>query len=707
LYTMLHTNPIKMKNTRSKLIYTILRHEIRMLLRDRRTIIFSILLPLVVMPFFLFIQYNIQDKQKQKLEVTTYRYAVAGSQADLIRAVIDETLKTITEDKKETGQKFRCEELTTDDPEKDVENKTLHFYLEGLSREEIRVSDKINSETQDQHQNNIGNDLGSLSIPSIRIYYYANRDSSRTGAGKMKQLLADARSDRQETLLKIKGFPLGVEDLATVETSDVATGSEISGSMLGKYLTTLVLLFILTSGSIIATDSIAGEKERGTLETLLTTAAGRSEIITAKQLSILLVAIVITIIQVLNILVYIGFGFIPLPENFTIDVTAGKALLVFIVFLPMALLVSSILLMVSGRAKTYKEAQLYFTPVFLLLLALSSAAALPGIQLRSFIAIIPVCNTSVAIHELLVDKYDWIFLTLSLVVNFATALWTSRITLRFLSTERLITASDSSDLINAPADRFQQKVLLWFALIWVIIFVVAVRMDESTSLKSQVLLNVVILFGGGSFLIIRKYGLNLKETLALRAPKPWVWLAVMIGIPAGLTSSIGLFHLANLIFPVPEQFLKQMENAIMPEELPLWQLLIFISILPGIFEEIAFRGVLLHGLKNRFRPFVLCLVVGIIFGFFHVTLYRIIPTAYLGILLTAVTLLTGSIFPAMVWHMGNNAMGVLINHINIPLEDLEPAVYICSFVILGLVFWIIYRSRTPYPDLENPSGKLL
>jgi hypothetical protein len=110
--------------------------------------------------------------------------------------------------------------------------------------------------------------------------------------------------------------------------------------------------------------------------------------------------------------------------------------------------------------------------------------------------------------------------------------------------------------------------------------------------------------------------------------------------------------------------------------------------------------VLLHAWRRRFHPAVLCLVVSCIFGFFHVSLYRLIPTTYIGMLLAALVLLTGSIFPAMVWHALNNASALLAAHFDVPVDDLSWWVYLSAFAVLGLVFWILYRTRTPYPELK-------
>jgi sodium transport system permease protein len=205
--------------------------------------------------------------------------------------------------------------------------------------------------------------------------------------------------------------------------------------------------------------------------------------------------------------------------------------------------------------------------------------------------------------------------------------------------------------------------------------------------------------------MIRRYRLNVREALALRAPRPAVWLAVLFGAPAGLLAATGVFVLANRVFPVPQKMLEAFGQGLLPDSIPFWQLLLLLTVTPGICEEIAFRGVLLHGLRRRFSPVVLALVTGAIFGFFHTSLFRIVPTGFLGVLLAAVTLLSGSIFPAMLWHALNNALGVLGGHYGIALHDLDAWLYLAGAAVLALAFWIVWRNRTPYPDLRPPRAE--
>jgi sodium transport system permease protein len=221
-----------------------------------------------------------------------------------------------------------------------------------------------------------------------------------------------------------------------------------------------------------------------------------------------------------------------------------------------------------------------------------------------------------------------------------------------------------------------------------------------STFRAQLLFNEVVLFLGASLLMIWKYRLKVKEALALRPVKPLVWFAVLLAIPSGNLTAVGVFRLANLVFPVPERMLEQFGRDLMPKDIPLWQLILFLAILPGICEEIAFRGTLLYGLRRKLRPVSLALAVGVIFGFFHVALFRIIPTAFLGTTLTAMALLTGSIFPSMVAHAGNNAMGLALGMMEISAGNLAWWWYLAAAAVFALSFYILYRVRTPYPGLR-------
>jgi membrane protease YdiL (CAAX protease family) len=282
------------------------------------------------------------------------------------------------------------------------------------------------------------------------------------------------------------------------------------------------------------------------------------------------------------------------------------------------------------------------------------------------------------------------------------AAWAVRASAKLLSKESLITASeaDAADFAGGPV-LFPKHVLRWYGVMAAVLFAVALNVPHLATFRAQVLFNELVIFLGASALMVWKYRLNVREAWALRPVNPLAWLGVLLAVPSGLIVATGVFRLADLIFPVPQRVLEQFGNEIMPKDVPHWQLFLFIAVLPAICEEIAFRGTLLYGLRRKLRPVALTLTVGIIFGLFHVALFRILPTAFLGVILTTMALLTGSIFPGMVAHAANNALSLWLADSGFSLGNLSWIWYLSATAVFALAFYILYRSRNPYPGLRR------
>jgi sodium transport system permease protein len=507
------------------------------------------------------------------------------------------------------------------------------------------------------------------------------------------RLLNLARQRDSDRLLMAQGFPGDPKQVFAVHDTNIASNGAVTGSIVGRFLTLFLVMMMFTGGAVAAMDIIAGEKERGTLETLLTTAAARHEIVAAKQLAITSVAIVITLIQGLNFLLYIKLRVVPLPKNFDLHLPTGMALTLLFLFLPLAATIASVLLMISAYAKSYKESQMYFFPVYLLSLLPSLAAVMPGIELRSAIVAVPVANVSVAAREILMGRADPAMIIITFGVMGITAGCLMRASARMLSREEIIlpTHKEAAEFLGGPA-LFQKRVLRWFALMWVVTFIVALNIPALATFRRQLLFNEVLIMLGGTLLMLKVYRLNIRETLSLRRVKPAVWIGILFAIPSANLTALGVFRLVNMIIPAPQQLMERFGDVI-PKGMPTWQLVLYIAVLPAICEELAFRGMLLSGLRRKLRPAGLILSVGVIFGLFHVALYRLVPTAALGMVLTAIALMTGSIFPGMLLHAGNNALGVL----GASLFNPEVANWwhiLAGSTIFGLSIWIVYRNRT-------------
>jgi len=700
-------------------------HELRMLVRDRRTVVVAIVLPLVMMPLMLYATREMNERRRKGLEETLYRYAVTGTEAAGVRALVAGGLEAVAaadaaDPAIATLRKFRCEEIRVDDPAAALAAKEVQFYLEGLSgaeadtlppekeaaKDEEDAAAEAGPEAAPKRESVLVDPVRLPGVPIVRIVFQGDRDSSSAGRRSMRDLLAEARRAGRDAMLRERGLGADPAAVFKVGESSLASAAQVTGSYIGRFLTLFLMMFMLTGGSVVAMDIIAGEKERGSLETLLTTAAGRGEIVTAKQLAILTVGAVITVIQVANILVYVTFKVIPLPENFVLEAPPKTVVTLLLLFLPVAAFVACVLLMISAYAKTYKEAQLYFFPVYLVSLVPPLVAVLPGVSLRSIIALVPLANVSVAVREIMVGRFDWPMIGVVFVAMVAASAWTVRQSARMLSNERLITSggADAADLAGGPA-LFPRHVLAWYGIMGAVLFAVALNVPQLATFRRQLLFNELAIFTLFPLLMIGRYRLNIREALALRPVHPLAWLAILLIIPSAGLVGTGVFRLANLVIPVPREMLEQFSRELLPKGMPIWELGLFLSVLPAICEEIAFRGTLLHGLRGRFRPAVLAIVVGLIFGLFHVALFRIIPTAFLGVVLTTVALLTGSIYPCMLAHAGNNAFALWLGMSGRNTGAMAWWVYAVAALVLAGGFYLLYRVRTPYPGLRRNASR--
>jgi sodium transport system permease protein len=679
-----------------KSVATLYRTELRMAARDKRTIFFSLVLPLALMPVMMFSSVWVQKKRTAELATMVHRYAVTGPGSELARNWIAEALAR--PEKGSPGSELGAsrqhfEEAPRKDPEPALQSGDLAFYV--VAEEQ---GQPVGSPSPAQRI-----EAAPAGSPLLTLVYRADRDTSRSAAFELRHRLEDLRRNLRARLLETRGFPISPAEVARAVEQNVASARQVAGLNLGRVLTLFLLLFVFMGGAVVAADALAGEKERGTLETLLATAAGRNEIIAAKSLLILSSALLITTVQALNFLAYVVFKIVPVGADLGLAVTPATAALLFLLYLPAVALISSVLLATSGWARSYKEAQLYFMPVMLLGLLPALVPMLPAVRLRSAIIVVPIANIAVAAKEILTGSRDWPFIAAAWLVTALAAVGLARFTVRMLDEERLVGSADVSraELLGGP-ELFQRRVLRAFALMWVTALVVSTYIGSyaGANVRVQLLFNIGVVFIGGSLLLIRHYRLDIKSALALRPVRPVIWLAVVAGVPGGLLTASGLFKLVSLVLPVPHEWAERFAKALVPADLPLWQILPFITILPAIGEEIAFRGVLLHGLRKRLHPVALALVVGVIFGLFHFDMARLIPVACLGTLLAAVTLLTGSIFPAMLWHALNNGLAVAALSAELPIQDPPPGLYVLGALLLGLAFWVLWRNRRPYPDLR-------
>src|SRR5262245_37779648 len=185
------------------MIGTLYRNEIRMLLRDRRTIITSIILPLLVTPLMLFSSAWTTKQRQTTLDQTTYKYAVLGPQAAEIRSLIEETRKFWTGKTNHAhGAVFRFEEAKSDDPTNSLTKGDIHFILEGLRADPDYKAKKDGDEQLDLPRSKLPSRLD-----LFRFTFRADRDDSSSGVKNLQAALRDTRRNQRELRLSSGGSP--------------------------------------------------------------------------------------------------------------------------------------------------------------------------------------------------------------------------------------------------------------------------------------------------------------------------------------------------------------------------------------------------------------------------------------------------------------------------------------------------------------------
>jgi ABC-type Na+ efflux pump permease subunit len=669
----------------------------RMVLRSPRTIVMSLVLPAVLMPAMILGARFIQQRQEIRLDQTTFHYSVTGPWADYARSLIQQYKRA------PEFMSFEIQEIPAPDPVQALYDGSLDFYVRTIETEEANKALEEESEFATTGSAPVPRITG---VPGVQVVYRGSQAIARLGAERMIEMLRVARRNESYALLISRNFPSHPEGILATTADNIATKSQISGSNLGRFFTVVLVVWLVAAGSIAAMDIIAGEKERGTLETLITSGAGRTEIATAKHLAIFTVGLTITLMQVVYALIYIRLNVIQLPANFSIDLSGSSIMQLFILFVPLAAAIAAALLIVSAYARTYKEAQLHFFPLFMGSLVPALAAVIPGLKSRSIIAFVPLANVSVAAREVLTGRPDPLMITVIVAVMSMIAMGLIRYSAKLLAREDIVVSTQHEQSALEGGDAlFQKRVFRWFAVMWAVTFAAAANIPGLQTPRAQIIFNEVAIFFAGSLLMLRYYRLNVRQVLGIRRQSWQVWAAVLMAVPASQVVAVAFFRIVSTVLPTPADLLRQLGRQVAPEGLPVWQMYLFMAFLPALCEELAFRGLLLHGLRHRFHPVVRCLAVGIVFGLFHYSLFRIAPTALLGVILTAIALMTGSILPGLLFHIANNSLAIWLGTAGYNLSRFDWSTYTTAIAVFVLAMLTIRRYGKQQPDLALPHGR--
>ena len=255
---------------------------------------------------------------------------------------------------------------------------------------------------------------------TVMIYDYEGDVKSEIAKSKLEKYFSDYRDSVVKERLAAKDLGESVLKPFEVKTKNVAPPEKSGGALFfGGFIAYIVVFLCFNGGMHPAMDLTAGEKERGTMETILSSPISRMHLVLGKFLLVFTTAITTAALSVLSM----GISFaianalratpIQAGENgMTFHIGFGAALSVFIMALPLAVLFSSVLITVATFAKSYKEAQSYITPLIFIVVLPAIAAMIPTIELDPKLALIPVLNVSLLCKELVIGTYHWNYIAL-------------------------------------------------------------------------------------------------------------------------------------------------------------------------------------------------------------------------------------------------------------------------------------------------------
>jgi sodium transport system permease protein len=267
----------------------------------------------------------------------------------------------------------------------------------------------------------------------VRIDVYQGEINSGFGADKLQKFFRDFRERTIRQRLDAHHLPENLAEPLLVEESNVAPPEKVGGVVLGGLVPYFVIILSLTGTMYPAMDLTVGEKERGTIETILCSPISRMSLVLGKFLMVLTASLSTAALAIASMGLTLAaasrmWGSLPQASTMGLrfQITPQAVIWVFVMVVPLAVLFSAALLAISLFAKSFKEAQSYLSPLTIVVIAPAIVSILPGVELNARLSLVPILNTSLVSKEIVSGTYHWNYIALifgSSCVYAAAALW--------------------------------------------------------------------------------------------------------------------------------------------------------------------------------------------------------------------------------------------------------------------------------------------
>jgi sodium transport system permease protein len=383
--------------------------EMRETLRDRRTIISSILIPILLFPVLMYGIGTVMKIEREKTKAEVPKITIIGESfaPSFVSAL-------------RRGDSFEIV------PARDFRTAVAHKEINAALEFPVDFEKKLRLD----------------STTEAIIYFDAAESRSSLARDKLKSRLAEYQDSLVTKRLLHRNIDRSVLHPIIINENNLASKQKMSGFMLGMFLPYMIVILAMIGAMYPAIDLTAGEKERGTLETILVTPVSRLDIATGKFLAVLTASCITVILAITSMSLSTLWGFTQLGGTASPQVPMAirpfSILLVFLLMVPLAAIFSSALLSVCLLAKSYKEAQSYVSPLMFLVILPAMVSFIPEIELSWGWAFVPIVNVSLAAREVLVGTFRWGFISLIFLSTFIYASFSIFVTKKLFEKEEVL-----------------------------------------------------------------------------------------------------------------------------------------------------------------------------------------------------------------------------------------------------------------------------
>ena len=360
-------------------IMTIAKKEFKDILRDRKTLLMTFIIPIIIMPLlFTFIFSSINDLASPS-ENNKYKIVLETNNPEISTLFNESNIYEL---------------VKSADPINDAYNGKITAYI-------------------------IANDINELLLqgktPKIDLYYDTTSQRALTAISTVQTMFSTYQNNYLTAYLKQNNLSSDILNPFTYnEHAKDNDADNLSLMMLGMLIPMMIIGYSGSGIVPIATDLGAGEKERGTLEPLLSTSVSGSSILIGKLIVTATFGIITSILSAAGLLLAFKFGLSDMM-SFSINLSAQGMFLIILLAILYVIFISAVMLLVSTYARSLKEANTYLTPVTLIpvLLSVITMYMEPSTVSTSMMNI-PILNVVVVIKEIIYNQLNYTHLYMTI-----------------------------------------------------------------------------------------------------------------------------------------------------------------------------------------------------------------------------------------------------------------------------------------------------